>query len=1586
MTKHALPLFFPEALQDYKTLTPRLRALSLTLDDLSWLRNVELANHAQRSSQTSPMTVETLLIEVTGEDPTPLAGSFLMHPAPGGNQAILYSPYGGLEKFDDRQRLLTTLQTRLKDAKARVDLLAFLGISRRATLKAETALTLTGEVIEGLVFDVQAALLEQSHGDNVADMLAQLEQLPTLTSMLDQLNNSALNPLMSGMEQADSRVTYSTPQLPSERLSDAVLSEYLHQPWAKPAVRRYSNPRPLPASDTPTQQHVWEQALKRTAADLPASLENGLQGFWTAAVSDGVDRRQFFAQAMADKARTDLLRKRQDAIISPAQSLALCERLGLSHSSAATGSALGQAQKIRLWENRENYLELAGSLMLIDDDAAFLYTQPNGLQVLDSLADLKQALAAMVTTGGHDDQLFSLLALREKALFLGFDQPEASQASMATAVFTGMLDDIIAKQKDNVRYALDTWRNTQGAFDLPAFFDQALDVRGLIDSQLLTGAASDRWKVLPGGARDHRSSIILAMQAALAIKQFQAPQSALDLKAAAQPASTAQQQKAFLESIKPDLAHAMSVGIRGEARLRVLSKTLRADEKAIVDCVLNPDKPTRAQRHLLNGVRPDAWALTLKWADTPALIPVANCLLLTERGGEDSATAGRALLWTPKMGLESFSSLDTAKEALRQRLADPLKRQVLLENLLRSDYHLHGAYRLGGLRLIESNVLEDRQQSAIELLLDARAHTRALKRAADLTLAELETYPQVTTALNLQRASAIAQAIVTRHGLPHWLASTHHAALKQHVELLEQVRSSTDDGLDYLEGIDPLLVHARTQLRASLNSRFSRTDLDPDQIWLTPTPVGSLPAQSLTEFALNPLETIEKTQFGITSTQSVPLPAELNLSEVRRLVLQLDIKSAYRKLLGEKLLGTAPEVATRRQRFVRQLPWQLLLHAHSLKLQGKLSARGYNLLQQVLDMPDAVARAAVNGASASVQPLELTASEGQTVIKVPGVYRVSDASNAVQVLYAPYETELAITEYTDPLALLSALKATGPLQALVLRRLQEPDRANCRKLLAEHAAQVLRLGSQPIGGNLLLQLFDDNQRLLERMLGSQSGPAEHVDWQTVVALFSKGIRFAGRFLPGKLAIPVILEQSYSAFKQSAEALQDHHWKTALYSFINGVSQLLTMGSILPESEAPDLTGEVSAEAAPLDITAALRTQLQSFEASGVELAKIGAASLQGQYTDSRTGHRYVPVKGKVYRIEHKSRTPRVVAGDQLGPFLQRDGRQWALDPDQHTVHFGKALSTLRDRYTTVTEVRQYLNVEARGMEAIERLYPERAWQIQLSLAMARDYAFHSVHNLVLLSSGIGNPRLDTFLRSFFDVAFVDRAMIRKIKAAIVPLCQALMDPGLDQLDQKRFVVGSGRLPEQGVIAFVVTEDKLQHVHFTELFFNPGLDEYKGKMTERFDIVTHSQAATLIHEFSHLYSKTWDFANLESRRPFSDLISDADKRTDLEAFQRNALSLATPRHRLFTVPGDEEDVWVDYDQFSFLDKLTDAVSEATGGHTMSEARAAFLNPLSADRRIDTILRNADSVARMICEMGRKLDAVPANPAVPTVPAR
>ena len=175
--------------------------------------------------------------------------------------------------------------------------------------------------------------------------------------------------------------------------------------------------------------------------------------------------------------------------------------------------------------------------------------------------------------------------------------------------------------------------------------------------------------------------------------------------------------------------------------------------------------------------------------------------------------------------------------------------------------------------------------------------------------------------------------------------------------------------------------------------------------------------------------------------------------------------------------------------------------------------------------------------------------------------------------------------------------------------------------------------------------------------------------------------------------------------------------------------------------------------------------------------------------------------------------------------------------------------------------------------------------------------------------------------------------------------------------------------------------------FTELFFDQQLrHKYITLLTEPFNIDGHARAATLIHEFAHLYARAEDITYIEARRPFADLIDTTNQRgrfehTLLQAFQHNVLSLRTPFNQLFSrwyprsgssgTSGNSGN-WVTMDASNSEDLAAKAILETTASTSIDEARRAFLDTASADKRIDTILRNADSVARLICEMGRALD--------------
>ena len=92
------------------------------------------------------------------------------------------------------------------------------------------------------------------------------------------------------------------------------------------------------------------------------------------------------------------------------------------------------------------------------------------------------------------------------------------------------------------------------------------------------------------------------------------------------------------------------------------------------------------------------------------------------------------------------------------------------------------------------------------------------------------------------------------------------------------------------------------------------------------------------------------------------------------------------------------------------------------------------------------------------------------------------------------------------------------------------------------------------------------------------------------------------------------------------------------------------------------------------------------------------------------------------------------------------------------------------------------------------------------------------------------------------------------------------------------------------------------------------------------------------------------------------------------FQREALSLESRRDELFARWNSTLSSWVSLDSVPGLDHVGREILNLTKARTMDDARNAFLSRVDSTSRIDVILHNADSVAMLICEMGRQLDPV------------
>jgi len=1602
MTRETTPLLFSDVL-DAQRLDELSATHGLTQSDLDWLHHAALPSHTLRAAQTPSMSAESILLQTEGHAPVPLAGCFTLTTLPdvgtsSPKPAFLYTPQGGIEKFASPQALETRIDQMLATPFERDSLFQLLSISQRAELNTGTLIEQSRQTIDGDVFKTQIDAIEHAQSLNALTMVDELIKLPSLTSMLDHV----LKEVLANLDHQQTRVAITAdaglgdPTMGKVTnnlsLSEAVLVYFHHQ--GRPARHDVDFIHP-DITVSPHNSQQWESLLRVTAQNLIPKLTDRINAYWDATGPFHTSRRELLSRVLSDALRATVLSKREQRQLTDAQSQELLRLFGPSRQDETPLFI----ETVRLWEYEPLYVELAGSLMISGKDH-YLYRPSHDLQKVDNYLGFKDALLATPTNIARKEALYSLLSLEERNRFLRLDEPQVSGYPVTLPVFESLASAIIGKQISNLHYALEMSR--QGTVNIHALVDKALDIRSLINKNLLAHGTDGHWGTLPAFYGASRPSNFMADQLTRKIKSYTTVEEAFNTLFAQLPLSNAISLHAKLKSLLPELSNVFSLGIRAEAELRKLDGTLPPAAVDLINCVFSydADYPNREQRAALKGFRPDAYSLKLAYTNegSTASFTLANCFFLTERGGLDTPYSGLGILWTPADGLRVFPSVDVATTQLNQNLLDSRKRFGLLANLPPAQRKPHGRYQLEAFELIEDNVLLDRMTSFIRLFEIEYGYLKTLKtRDWQLTgtalVKSLEALLNKGAPTNLIRARRIAQAGWWQQKLPAWLGMASLEEQRLHIELLEQYRNSVTDGKDYLDGIEPLQAYTNKKLKALLDARFTEKDLDPATILITPNLALAGPPSSLDEFALNHIDVTEKTGFKVSSTSRRKLPDSLNEAAVKQLLLSLDISTSYKRHVVDKLSGTAEDVQQRKQRFRQQLPWQLLQYAHARYLQQYLSPAAFDLIRQVLDMPDAIARQAVKGASALIRPLELITTDGAAAIKALGLYLIGSSTDAKapHVLYAPYHTGPCFTEFKDEAGVVAAFNQTGPLQDLLINRLPANQRSTFKNLFIATVGQLseITLASNPVQTNILDTLFNDNIQLLSSLLTTQTNRQRQFDWETVRHLLSVGARFVGRQLPGKLTFFETLWDSYQDFKSSSEALQQHDWKTGLHDFIAGAAEMVsigflnredTFGLLDPIGPTPQNTPAAQVHWKDVNSTAPIRTHLQAFEATGVSLENLQRNLVDGTYKAAASGKLYVSVVGKVFQVAKVNQVWRVVHDKGEGPILKRlpESQEWAIDPQRQTIRYGKVMSTLTNAYSDY-KASDTLNIEARGMAEIRRKYPHHANVIVQALEAARYYALNTLHNLDQARQQVSSgSRLDTYLKTFFGIEQVDASLITRIHAIVAPICQVLADPSWELQNEKRIVIGNLKSANDTATAFVLEPNARGKIYLTQFFFDVGLDAYKAIVPDSFNVDAHAQGATLIHELTHQLLDTHDIAYLDALLPFADLISQVthDGRARYEAQedqQRNGLSLTTPRSKLFMGWDTAARTFKSLELLPEHKATVKEILKVTGARTLNEARDVFLSPSSADKRIDVILRNADSLTLLICELGRQLDS-------------
>lgn len=1590
MTATPLPYFFDEASLASNAKQPgeREKALGFTTADLKWLKAVYLATQAARGAHVPGMQVDRLMLTPT----IALAGAFAMS-RPDDGEVTLYTPWKGLIKFADMADLKAKVLQWLDAAAGKRELLRYLSIEQRRTVLAAGTLTLTTEPIDGAVLQDQETIIVANQQHNLTAMLGELLKTPSLRTMIDDSLKMTLArhfptldqrhtrldslgaPMSPGIGSADNR-----PRLSSLSLSEAVLHYYLTNQWPEADLRVFKNPAHGASSDADHQ--AWESATKDIAQSFTPHLRSQLETFWNSPMNSGQSRADFFAQNLQDSYCVELLLKRQQGVLTTEEYLQLMNvNLAGTADAPATGYTV-RIDKVLVMPPLRPPMALAATLMIgISDTATFLYHQARGIETNGNLAGIKNTLQAMMNSEGHDDNLLNVLAHEERGQFILLEPHERliTGEAIAGPVFAQLMADIRAKQLSNLGYALSRYRESAGTLEPHALLDNALDVRGLIDQRLRSIEANGRWSTRADQRWSAQPATVRAdsakQQLALLASVDHALEQQLEKHPAIDAATTTLVQaedsvRASLALLKPKFAHTLSTALRSELKLRTIARTLGAVEQSIVQTVL--DTPERLKRGALNGFLPDVFSLALKTATSTDLLHLASCFVLSERGGLDPQHSGKTILWTPALGFEAFASLTPLLTELGRRLASDSERLSILENLDRSERHPGQAFTLAPLQLIEGHFLDELQKPHVKLAKTSVEHALAsalptTERADLLSLLALD-----KPMTGLARATAIAQSLITRQKLPAWLSNASLEDQILHTELLAQYLNHAPDDKDYLSGIRSLRRTAHQALQTQLAADTFTVDPDHVEIQISTRAMSATRTQTLTEFALIHLHELDNLKFKPVSLTASKLPAGMDESYVRSLIRDLKLGEHQRTELNLAFAEQHADASTRKKRFTAQLPWQLLHYAHSEKLQERLSETGFDLIRQVIDMPDAIARDAVGGSNAVIRALGLLGAKGEAAINVPGVYLIGPKKDAAgpQILLAPYSPEHGIKEYENENAVLAELKAAGALQRWVLDGLAPVDQVRCRTRLGATPS----LASHALKGPLFKQLFNDNAQLLTRLLGCQADSSRQSEWATLKRVLGEDLDQAFTFMSGKLAYPITVWRSYRDIKTSAEDLQAHKWGRALRAFISGMTQLAMLRSSMERREPAASADDTATQWQRIDSTAPERTRLQRHESTEVDLGSLTLDARLGLYTQSTSKQHYAPIEGKVYPLKKRGSRWIVRSHNVDGPYVRQDAlKKWGFEAQTQTPRY-----SLLKRFKTWNTLNHGMNVEASGMPEIRQLFPVRARLIDEALDLSTTYAWNSFRNLQWLKTVVAQTTpIHQLIKDFLDVPTVLPGHITMIEKVVQPLLGGLLDPTLRQAKSSRFVVGRTKDDPENIFAFAIPSDQQKRLYLAEKFFLPKFDYYLNYLTDpSFPVNVHARATALIHELSHLLCKTEDIAYLDSPRPFADLIETTNSRAitlkeTLSQIQRTSLSRLSPLNELFAIFNTDSGVWEDLGATSFenSDRAHAKVLELSGQTTLNDARKSFKSDPMV--RLAVQLGNADSVAWLISHLGRKL---------------
>lgn len=1001
-------------------------------------------------------------------------------------------------------------------------------------------------------------------------------------------------------------------------------------------------------------------------------------------------------------------------------------------------------------------------------------------------------------------------------------------------------------------------------------------------------------------------------------------------------------------------------------------------------------------------------------------IPLTNVFILQQPLNGDA----KPLQWSAVRGLREFDSLGVLQLDLNARLAYPESRDNWLDLIAEPDLQkIQDFFKQGttpnitvNLARVENDFLQrlvddelNRQCLGIEAAYQTAVEWKADASLLKKMLMPMELDDHSRTVIDTLSGQLEYSLIADR--LPDWLKKASKRdvlAFRQLTMRFWQLYTSKQR----IVSLSSLREYTVVHLRSRLKNDFPSLPLDPDRISITlthytlaPVAPGQVPSsvpaatstlsESLSDFAINRFSNFQSASLRVSTNETTPLPASLDAIYVRNLARSLDIGTGYQSYLAEKFKDTAPDYFERLNQFTEQAPCALLLTAFQMRLQETLTSAGYDLIENMISMPDGFARLPVDGRFIIFSPLQLIAAPGYTADVATGIYLIGpeNQSEGPWILHAIASPDFTFKEYPTQNDLLLDLQTSTQLQALVLERLDPTARFVYERggFLQPHLSwatggfmdlgdahpQPVQLSVVPVQENFLLCLFQAAQKVMMLIAKRRSVTTAEADRAESRYLMLLGVEQSLTFLPGRVGGLVGLWQAQDLFHSSLASVKGDQWGKAIAEFAAALLVLITAGQQLGGEGASgaqsDSDADELAESRWYDqhMQLDLDETLRQFEVHDVSLSTLEKDDSLQVFKDPVTLKQYAAVSGKVYQVRNGPNGWCVIKGQEDGPLIRLGKHhRWTFDRSLGAVRNGGALTRLKTNLTD-RNVDDVFVVDARGIAEVQRLYPLKATQIVEAHRLARTYLRNAIDNLTLRSGRrVLDPRTEQILKDFFGVNALSNRLVIPVKQALTDIYQLLLDPSLSPHSSQRYVVGTNKLNSRSAIAFIYTNDPLQRVFLSDRFFCSPFVRLKPAQSRRggFNSGAHYRAVSLIHELSHIAGNTQDIAYIDSEQPFLDLLEDTgDYRARLKRTQANnqaRLSHLSPRDDLFQI--DDDGVWRDLKTADGGAKSS--VLKLTGTSSIDAARDVFLD--NAQIRAKVILNNADSVALLVTLLGRE----------------